>query len=343
MVQNNWLLEQHNLLKIALEATDAYLGIEKQGKATGIVTNTMLHDFSFHMSKAHEALQQLGVLDEHQKYMTKHVKIMTALHGHDDTTISDLPYAHVPKADYGEVEEQAKKVWEKPSPVKKSTPLTPQQKAKAKAAARSAGRPYPNMVDNIRAARNEGVMSFASFILSEENFEEVELTESDIDNIVNNLTWEDIVELYDDSELYYEEANSTEEVLLERLTVQSRLKKRQSFARMKGKRGVARNIKLRRASSMEVLKKRAVVAARRAMYSRLLRGRDKSSLSASEKDRLEQQVARLKTIQQSLAVRLLPKMRSIEQKRIANYRTKSGSKLKAPKLKPSKLKAIKRK
>ena len=47
------------------------------------------------------------------------------------------------------------KVWEKPNPVKKHTKLSPAKKASAKAMAKKAGRPYPNMVDNIRAARKK--------------------------------------------------------------------------------------------------------------------------------------------------------------------------------------------
>jgi hypothetical protein len=49
----------------------------------------------------------------------------------------------------------AKKVWNTPDPKKKSTPLTPDQKAKAKAAAAKAGRPYPNMIDNMNAAKKK--------------------------------------------------------------------------------------------------------------------------------------------------------------------------------------------
>ena len=48
-----------------------------------------------------------------------------------------------------------KKVWDKPNPKKKSTPLTAAQKAKAKAAAKKAGRPYPNLVDNMRVSRGK--------------------------------------------------------------------------------------------------------------------------------------------------------------------------------------------
>lgn len=48
-----------------------------------------------------------------------------------------------------------KPVWEKPNPKQKSKKLTPNQKASAKAMAKAAGRPFPNLVDNIRAARKK--------------------------------------------------------------------------------------------------------------------------------------------------------------------------------------------
>ena len=46
-------------------------------------------------------------------------------------------------------------VWSKPRPSSLGDPvkLSPQKKAKAKAAAKAAGRPYPNLVDNMRAAK----------------------------------------------------------------------------------------------------------------------------------------------------------------------------------------------
>ncbi len=48
-----------------------------------------------------------------------------------------------------------KAFWDKPNPKKKSTKLTPEKKAAAKAMAKKAGRPYPNLVDNARAARKK--------------------------------------------------------------------------------------------------------------------------------------------------------------------------------------------
>jgi hypothetical protein len=49
----------------------------------------------------------------------------------------------------------AKAPWEKPRPAKlgKPKPMSPAQKSKAKAAAKRAGRPYPNLVDNMNASK----------------------------------------------------------------------------------------------------------------------------------------------------------------------------------------------
>jgi hypothetical protein len=45
--------------------------------------------------------------------------------------------------------------WDKKNPNKKSKALTPAQKAAAKARAKAAGRPYPNLVDNAAAKRTK--------------------------------------------------------------------------------------------------------------------------------------------------------------------------------------------
>lgn len=48
-------------------------------------------------------------------------------------------------------------VWDKERPKSLGAPkkLSPAKKASAKAAAKAAGRPYPNLVDNMRAARKK--------------------------------------------------------------------------------------------------------------------------------------------------------------------------------------------
>ena len=49
----------------------------------------------------------------------------------------------------------AKEVWDTPDPNKKSKALTPKKKAAAKARAKAAGRPYPNLIDNMAMAKKK--------------------------------------------------------------------------------------------------------------------------------------------------------------------------------------------
>jgi hypothetical protein len=46
-----------------------------------------------------------------------------------------------------------KPVWDKPNPKKKHKDLNSKQESAAKARAKAAGRPYPNLVDNMAIAR----------------------------------------------------------------------------------------------------------------------------------------------------------------------------------------------
>ncbi len=50
---------------------------------------------------------------------------------------------------------KSKEVWNKPNPKKKSKPLTASQKARAQARAKAAGRPYPNLIDNMAVSKKK--------------------------------------------------------------------------------------------------------------------------------------------------------------------------------------------
>ena len=324
---DNWPYRQHELLKTAMEATDSYLGVKKHAKEhfdqNMRLPGPALHDFSYHMSRAHEALQALGVLDEHQPYMTNHVADMAKMHGHDDSTIADLPGVHVPAADFGEVEEAFKmpaetaqeKMYRQHQELRKKRGLPDPEHYKKIAQQKQkeieALRKDTKVVEN--NSESAIVINFKNYI--QEKLEPLEsIKDEDIDDMVEGTTWEDIVDLYDSTELVEEDE------LEEALSAQSRLKKRQAFMRGKSKRNMARGLKLRRASSPETLKKRAISAARRVVYKRILRGRDKSNLSASEKSRIEQQVSQMKNMQSAIVTKMMPKIRSIEQSRLAHYR-----------------------
>jgi hypothetical protein len=85
---------------------------------------------------------------------------MRASRGMGDINPSKMPgakkKARRDNTDFTEYKEGGK-VWEKARPKSLGAPkkLSPAKKASAKAMAKKAGRPYPNMVDNIRAAKKK--------------------------------------------------------------------------------------------------------------------------------------------------------------------------------------------
>ena len=48
-----------------------------------------------------------------------------------------------------------KKIWNTPDPKSKPKALTPKEETSAKAKAKAAGRPYPNLIDNMNAAKKK--------------------------------------------------------------------------------------------------------------------------------------------------------------------------------------------
>lgn len=313
-------LDQKHLLKAAIAATDNYLAVEKKSIEAGFVSRATMDEFIRHMNEAKELLSRIGVLDDHIDYMNSHVETMQKLATHDvNESVEEIDE----EAEKGLAAKAAKsgisvgtlrKVYNRGMAAWRTghrPGTTPQQWAMARV--------------NSYIMKGKGTYYGADKDLREED-EKEDISDEDLDKMANDLDWEDIVDFYDEEELVDsdEELDDDEEEnkVNEALSQQARLKKKQAFARFKGRRNVAKGMKLRRASDVTTLQRRAKLAARRALYKRFLRGRDKSALSAAEKSRLEQQVANLKVIQNTLAQRMMPKIRSIEQKRLASYRTK---------------------
>ena len=69
----------HELLKAAIEATDSYLGIEKQAVSQGFSNPAMNTEFLSHIKSAYDALNELGVFDQHEEYMKTHIQKMIDL------------------------------------------------------------------------------------------------------------------------------------------------------------------------------------------------------------------------------------------------------------------------
>lgn len=333
-MDNQEFLKQRNLLKAALQETDNYLAVEKRALANNLATDTMMHEFFNHYDATKNHLMALGLLQDHIEYMETHVKTMKDLYGDRDNTYKNVYESY----ELVSIDEEADKgLAAKANKSGISIGTLRKVYKRGVAAWRTGHRPGTTPQQwgmarvNSYIMKGKGTYHGADKDLREAE-EPVNFEDDDLESMVKDLDWEDIVDLYTDEELDDGEEEDDEEVkaeeesrlkkLKESLSLQSRIKRKQTFARYKGKRGVARNLKLRRASDMATLQKRAKLAARRALYKRFLRGRDKSQLSAAEKDRIENQVASLKTIQGSLVQKMMPKIRSIEQKRLASYRTK---------------------
>lgn len=324
---------RQDLIDLALRATDSYLGVEKHAMQNGFATQQDIHDFSFYLSKAHDALTQLGDIDNHADYMEGHVQTMMKLAKHDDSTLADLPYVHVPKSDTGEVEESyqldeeaSKGLAAKAAKSGISLGTLKKVYARGVAAWRTGHRPGTTPQQWGMARVNSYITKGKTYHTADKDLHEAakkkkeddKIGDDDINDMVKSLQWDDIADTYQKEELYTEQAELDEETLDEKLSPAARLKKQRDFRRTGVKRNIARGMRLQRVSSPERLKQRAIVAARRLLSKRFLRGRDKSELSPQEKDLLEQRLKRLQQlgVQNTLATRLMPKIRSIEQKRL---------------------------
>ena len=126
-----------------------------------------------------------------------------------------------------------------------------------------------------------------------------------------------------ESDVEWEDGIGDEVEITEVLSVQGRLKRKFAARKNRQKLRVARNIALRRGSSPDRLKKRAVRGARNMVYKRLLRGRDKSAMPPAEKARFERLIGMYKPLVQRFAQRMLPKMRKME---ITRMKNRSGKK-----------------
>ena len=156
------------------------------------------------------------------------------------------------------------------------------------------------------------MITFQDF-LAEEKIPEDQLSEEEIDSLVNNLKWKDIEDLYSEEDFVTEEIEITEAISpAERLKMAQRMRARKTMLQ------TSRNIKLKKASSMPVLKRRSQLAARKLIYKKLLKGRTKPQMSPSEKNMVELRVKRMMKVYKNLPQKLMPKIREIERTRLAH-------------------------
>ena len=110
------------------------------------------------------------------------------------------------------------------------------------------------------------------------------------------------------------------DVLDEVMSKATRMKKARMM-KMKGKQiARKRKIAMKRKASPEKLKKRAMKKARDIVAKKLLKDKKKSDLSIAGRETLEKRLAKKKGVIAKIAKRILPKIRSAENERLAKKR-----------------------
>lgn len=163
---------------------------------------------------------------------------------------------------------------------------------------------------------------------------ELDLTDEQIDQIIDTTTEEEYLEVYEDDELAVIDSDTGEEIeeevneqaLTEVLSRIERMRAKVRFAKTKAKRERRAQIALKSRSSNKTVNKRARRLAINLMKKRLLRGRNINNISVGEKERIERVIQKRKAVINRVAMKLAPRVRQIEKARLSHTKfTKGGS------------------
>ena len=158
---------------------------------------------------------------------------------------------------------------------------------------------------------------------SEENDnDEDDISDDELDDMANSVTdLEHVIDAYDDDELHIVDDNGEhvdelkEELINEVLSRMERMRAKIRFAQTKAKRERKVQIALKTQSSVKTLNKRAKRLAISMMKKRLAK-KPLENLSVGEKERIEAVIAKRKKAIDRLAMRLVPRVKKIEQTRL---------------------------
>ena len=142
-------------------------------------------------------------------------------------------------------------------------------------------------------------------MISFKEFIKEEVTEEEIDALIESLEWEDVIHLFDE-----------EDMIIEDISAKERIQKGQRLKSRKVLMALARKVKLKRSATLGTLKKRTKTDARRMIMKKMLKGRGKKQLSASEKNSIEARTSKMIGMMNNLPAKLLPKIRQLQRDRL---------------------------
>jgi hypothetical protein len=162
-----------------------------------------------------------------------------------------------------------------------------------------------------------------------------DVTEEEIDEIVNSVTDRDIEDLYEEDELVLVYDDDGEEILplqeeskydlMEVLSRAERIRGKMRLRKTSAKRGRSTKIALKRFSNPTTINKRARRLAIKLMKKRMLRGRDPAKISVGEKERIERAMEKRKDVVSRVAQRLVSRVRKVEKDRMSHSKVTKSS------------------
>lgn len=164
---------------------------------------------------------------------------------------------------------------------------------------------------------------------SSDDEDDKELEDDDIDDMVKGVSDEDVFDVYEDDEFHFEDEDTgekleelqKEEVLSEVLSRIERIRAKARFKRTEAKRERRVKIALKSRSSNKTINSRARRLAINLMKKRIGK-KDPSKMSVAEKERVERIIERRKASVGRVAMKLVPRLRQIENKRLTGKHTK---------------------
>jgi nicotinamide mononucleotide adenylyltransferase len=164
-----------------------------------------------------------------------------------------------------------------------------------------------------------------------EDDEDEDMGEDDVDEMLKGFQDDDAFEAYEDDEFHLEDEDTgekleelqKEEVINEVLSRLERIKAKARFKRTEAKRERRVKIALKMRSSNKTLNNRARKLAITLMKKRIGK-KDPSKMSVAEKERVERMVHRRKAVINRIAMKLVPRLRKIENNRLTGKHTKSS-------------------
>ena len=158
-----------------------------------------------------------------------------------------------------------------------------------------------------------------------------DLTDLQIDEMIDSITEDDYLEVYEDHDFNIEDEETgevleeiAEETIMEVLSRAERMRAKTRFKRSEAKRERRTKIALKTRSSNKVINTRARRLAVNLMKQRIVK-KPLNQMSVAEKERVERIIANRKVALNRIAMKLVPRIKKIETSRLSGKSTKSST------------------